>query len=88
MQKPSHSIAVRSGLRKNRGDRNMPKLPAPWGCWCGYDTQPETLSGASLLMSRAYNIAAKSLGETHPTTIDMKTALNGMMMKSAPPQTN
>jgi hypothetical protein len=38
-------------------------------------------NGAQLLMSRAFNIAAKTLGENHPTTIDMKITLNGLMMK-------
>jgi hypothetical protein len=39
-------------------------------------------------MGRAYNIAAKTLGERHPTTLDMKATLNGLMMKLAPPLVN
>jgi tetratricopeptide (TPR) repeat protein len=46
------------------------------------------LTGARLLMGRAYNIAAKTLGEKHPTTLDMKSTLNGLMMKLAPPPVN
>jgi hypothetical protein len=45
-------------------------------------------SGAQLLMSRAFNIAAKTLGENHPTTIDMKITLNGLMMKGLPANVN
>jgi hypothetical protein len=45
------------------------------------------ITGARLLMGRAYNIAAKSLGEKHPTTLDMKTTLNDLM-KLAPPPVN
>jgi hypothetical protein len=44
--------------------------------------------GARLLMSRAYNIASKTLGEKHPTTVDMKAALNGLMMKLTPTHVN
>jgi hypothetical protein len=39
-------------------------------------------------MARAYNVASKALGETHPTTVDMKETLNGLMMKSASLQVN
>jgi len=44
------------------------------------------LSGARLLAARAYNIAAKTLGENHTATIDMKAHLNRLMMKLAPTQ--
>jgi hypothetical protein len=39
------------------------------------------IAGARLLMSRAYNLATKTLGDKHPTTVDMKATLNGLMMK-------
>ena len=45
-------------------------------------------SGAQLLMTRAFNVAAKTLGENHPTTVDMKSTLNGLMMKTLPPSVN
>ena len=41
-------------------------------------------SGAKLLLGRAYNIAAKALGESHPTTLKMKTRLNALMLRSEP----
>ena len=37
---------------------------------------------ARLLLGRAYAIAAKSLGQGHPTTLNMKAQLNGLLMNS------
>jgi len=42
------------------------------------------LTGAGILLGRAYNIFVKSLGETHPTTSDVKARLNALMMTLAP----
>ena len=44
--------------------------------------------GARLLMGRAYDLAAKNLGESHAITVDMRAALNGLMMNFSPPQMN
>lgn len=39
-------------------------------------------------MTRAYNIASKTLADKHQTTIDMKAALNGLIMKLTPTRVN
>jgi len=46
------------------------------------------VTGARLLMGRAYNIASKTLGDKHPTTIDMKATLNGLMLKQTSTHVN
>jgi hypothetical protein len=44
--------------------------------------------GAQLLAGRAYDIAARTLGEKHPTTVAMKDHLNALMMQLAPAHSN
>jgi hypothetical protein len=41
------------------------------------------LTGARLLLSRAYTIASRTLGEDHATTLEMKERLNALVMTSA-----